>query len=134
MANCIIVDSNGGGVYSPGETLTLQTGGNRLLYTGILSSGTKDIYFSIPLPRELTNVTSATISTLLLNIRSSLGGYLGESSWLTGGWDPSTLSKLYAYIVQPNMLSIRLYKSDGWGGTNNTTVVVAVMKLEVTFE
>ena len=69
----------------------------------------------------------------MINIRSSLGGYLGKTSWVTSGWDAASLATITGYAVAPNILTIKLIKSDGWGQTNNTTVVVSVASLSITF-
>ena len=80
MSQCNIIHSNGGG-YTSGTSLVLTpSNGNLLNYPGTLSSDATAIFFSIPLPHIFSNITSVTISNLMINIRSSLGGYLGKTS------------------------------------------------------
>ena len=86
MSQCNIIHSNGGGGYTPGTSLVLApSNGNLLNYPGTLSSDATAIFFSIPLPHNFSNITSVTVSNLMINIRSSLGGYLGKTSWVTTG-------------------------------------------------
>lgn len=69
-----------------GDTITIST---NQCYTGYVSSDSKAITFSVPLPKWLpSNVSGVTINSVKLNIRKVAGGYIGgSSSFVSGGFE-----------------------------------------------
>ena len=69
-----------------GETININT---NQCYTGYVSSDSKAITFSVPLPKWLpSNMSGVTINSVKLNIRKVAGGYIGgSSSFVSGGFE-----------------------------------------------
>lgn len=77
---------NLGLIAAVGETIDINT---NQCYTGYVSSSTKAITFSVPLPKWLpSNAASVTVNSLKMNIRKVGGGYIGgSSSFVSGGFE-----------------------------------------------
>lgn len=77
---------NLGLIASVGEVININT---NQCYTGYISSSTKAITFSVPLPKWLpSNAASITVNSLRMNIRKVGGGYIGgSSSFVSGGFE-----------------------------------------------
>lgn len=69
-----------------GETIDINT---NQCYTGYVSSDSKAVTFSVPLPKWLpSNTASVTVNSLKMNIRKVAGGYIGGSSiFVSGGFE-----------------------------------------------
>ena len=76
---------NLGLIASVGEVIDINT---NQCYTGYISSDTRAITFSVPLPKWLpSNASSVTVNSLKMNIRKVGGGYIGgSSSFVSGGF------------------------------------------------
>ena len=77
---------NLGLIAAVGETIDINT---NQCYTGYVSSSSKAITFSVPLPKWLpSNAASVTVNSLKMNIRKVAGGYIGGSSaFVSGGFE-----------------------------------------------
>lgn len=64
--------------YAPGDSVDLTYN----TFAGFLTSGSKDIYFFIPVRKDVVGVTGATISGIF-TIRHSDGGYIGSGNGQT---------------------------------------------------
>lgn len=125
--------------YSPGDSLELVGDGstnysNRLMAGGMYTSSGKEVWFSIPTPKNMINVTP-NLATLRVNVRKVSGGYLYTNAYVTGGYDVLNDSNLTVTCTKSidNMLTIEIQSTAGQGETNNTPVIVAVENLLVNF-
>ena len=105
--------------------------------TGYVSSSTSGIYFEIPLPKFLTDVTGATITAMH-------GGVRGISGYVDGLQNNSNLKssnyRVTASVDNPNTLYVSVVKINSQGSatalsnvTNNTPVSVALNSISITF-
>ena len=126
-------------VYSAGDKFevvgdTTTNYANRLIVDGFISNSSKEIWFSVPMPKSMANVTP-TVNILKLNVRSVTGTYLLNSSYVAGGVDvlsDSTITTTAAKSTD-NMLTIELQSTTAWNTTNNTPIAVAIENIEVDF-
>lgn len=125
--------------YSEGDSLELvgdssTNYSNRLMAGGMYTSSGKEVWFSIPTPKSMVNVTPS-LATLRVNVRKVSGGYLYTNAYTAGGYDvlnDSNLTVICAKSID-NMLTIEIQSTAGQGETNNTPVIVAVENLLVNF-
>lgn len=98
--------------------------------TGYVSSSTKGMYFEIPLPKFLTDVSSATITAMT-------GGVRGISGYVNGLTNGSNLKSGYtvtASVDNPNTLYVSVVSSSTLSNvTNNTPISVALNSISITF-
>lgn len=98
--------------------------------TGYVSSSTKGMYFEIPLPKFLTDVSSATITAMH-------GGVRGVSGYVNGLTNGSNLKSGYtvtASVDNPNTLYVSVVSSSTLSNvTNNTPISVALNSISITF-
>lgn len=118
--------------YQPNDVVSeSDTGVIKNVLNGYITSGSADMQVTIPLAKRLDNITSATITKMVVNGRC-------QGSYLTGldgtGGDLATLSTNITVHIskETNSLSILFNKSGGWGGTNNSTVSLAVKEYSIT--
>ena len=116
--------------YANGDTFVNS---NYMSSTGYISSGQKELTFTIVLPKLMTNITSVTVNKLECLLRG-VGGYVNGSANLNYvGQSGYTIN---TYIGAPNMVTISVIKSTAFSSsTNNTPVNVAfvVGGLQLTF-
>lgn len=111
----------------------VYTNSNYISSTGYISSGQKELTFTIIVPKLLTNITSVTVNKLSCLLRG-IAGYVNGSSNIdyasTSGYTINT------YIGAPNAVTISIIKSSAYSSSTNNTVVNAafvVNGLELTF-
>lgn len=115
--------------YQPGETVTFGAINQRFIESGFLSSGSQSIYFDINTDKRLDNITNLTISELRLQIRHPDGGYLGSNRYYEGGQNFLTSDNVVTVAkASNNKIHIVIYKSTGFGFTNNVPLSIAVEK------
>lgn len=107
---------------------------NRLVIDGFISNSQKEVWFSVPMPKSMSDVTPS-ISVLKLNIRTTNGTYLLNSSYVAGGYDVVGDSAIAIIAVKStdNMLTIELQRSSSWTATNNTPLAIAIENMTIDF-
>lgn len=118
------------------EILTLNSSStNRMILSGMLTNSAKEFWFTIPMPKNMANVTPS-LSVLKVNVRKANGGYLLSSSIVSGGYDVLNDSNMTVTCVKSlnNLLTIEVANTTAWSDvTNNTPVVVTIENLQVNF-
>ena len=117
---------NLGLIAAVGETIDINT---NQCYTGYVSSNSKAITFSVPLPKWLpSNAASVTVNSLKMNIRKVAGGYIGGSStFVSGGFEyigntNYTVSAEISAACRHMILVTLTNKTTGMDVVNNTPV------------
>ena len=104
----------------PGDTITLK---NTLTYTGIITSSTSSIRFTIPFSKSLAKIKKVEIfgNFVLRGIK----GYIDESNTNTITIDSNLGStyKLTCYIGTDNSVLADIRKSSAYDNTQNNTIV-----------
>lgn len=101
---------------------------------GRVSNSQKELRFSVTLPQFAVGLTP-TVTTCKLNVRTSDGGYLLTSAYVSGGYDvmaDSTLT-VSCYLSSANLLTIDIDRNAAWSVTNNTPQTVDIVDLIVEF-
>lgn len=126
---------NLGLIASVGEVINIST---NQCYTGYISSSTKAITFSVPLPKWLpSNAASVTVNSLKMNIRKVGGGYIGgSSSFVSGGFEYVGNSN-YTVSVEissacRHMILVTLTNKAAAMDTQNNTPVSLVGTVKIT--
>ena len=115
--------------YQPGDTY--ETTDYRMTYAGHISSGTKNIFFTVPLPKRLDKISSITVNKLTLAIRTPAGGYVVETD--TDFLTDSNVSSISTF-KEGNCLIVAIYGTNAWtNATNNTPLSIAPTDFKVTF-
>ena len=116
----------GGLIAAVGEVINIST---NQCYTGYVSSNSKAITFSVPLPKWLpSNAASVTVNSLKMNIRKVAGGYIGGSStFVSGGFEyigntNYTVSAEISAACRHMILVTLTNKTTGMDVVNNTPV------------
>ena len=118
--------------YKAGDTYTVS---GRIVDNGYISNSTKQINFTITLPKSMANVT-AQLTDLRLNARHSNGGYVFGSGYVTNGYNVLTDSSLTVTILTQadDFLTIQIESATAFSGvTNNTPVSVSMENLTISF-
>ena len=128
---------NLGMIASVGEVINIST---NQCYTGYISSNTKAITFSVPLPKWLpSNAASVTVNSLKMNIRKVGGGYIGgSSSFVSGGFEYVGNSN-YTVSVEissacRHMILVTLTNNAAAMDTQNNTPVSLVGTVKITIK
>lgn len=128
---------NLGMIASVGEVINIST---NQCYTGYISSSTKAITFSVPLPKWLpSNAASVTVDSLKMNIRKVGGGYIGgSSSFVSGGFEYVGNSN-YTVSVEissacRHMILVTLTNKVAAMDTQNNTPVSLVGTVKITIK
>ena len=100
---------------------------------GSITSSSKDLQFSIVVPKSLKNIKSFTINSLHITARG-INGYItginGNSIYVSD----SDISYNNSSIATENILNIRLARNEVFGNvTNNTPVSIAINSAKITF-
>lgn len=114
--------------FKDGDTITFS--GDTPLWTGHVTSGLRNIRFTIPVGKSLDNINSITINTMVLNIRTTSGNYTpaGSTNFLSGYTITPYLHK------EINAISILIVSSTNFpNATNNTPCAVSPMNMSITF-
>lgn len=126
---------NLGLIASVGEVININT---NQCYTGYISSSTKAITFSVPLPKWLpSNAASVTVNSLRMNIRKVEGGYIGgSSSFVSGGFEYVGNSNYTVSVeISPacrHMILVTLTNKVAAMDTQNNTPVSLVGTVKIT--
>ena len=118
--------------YKAGDTYTVS---GRIVDNGYISNSTKQINFTITLPKSMANVT-AQLTDLRLNARHSNGGYVFGSGYVTNGYNVLTDSSLTVTILTQadDFLTIQIESATAFSGvTNNTPVSISMENLTISF-
>jgi len=101
---------------------------------GRVSNSQKELRFTVPLPQYAVGLTP-TITTCKLNVRTSDGGYLLASAYVSGGYDVMSDSNLTVscYLSSANLLTIDIDRNAAWSVTNNTPQTVDIVDLVIEF-
>lgn len=100
--------------YQVNDTIVL----NNMIFTGLLTNASKDIQFFIPLPKDLSNITSASLSVdTSWEVRHPSGGYILSSASLAS-FGTVTFTKCSTGIF------VIARKSAATSFTNNIPLVV----------
>ena len=101
---------------------------------GRVSNSQKELRFSVSLPQYAIGLTP-TITTCKLNVRTSDGGYLLASAYVSGGYDVMSDSDLTVncYLSSANLLTIDIDRNTAWSVTNNTPQTVDIVDLIIEF-
>lgn len=118
--------------YKAGDTYTVS---GRIVDNGYISNSTKQINFTITLPKSMANVT-AQLTDLRLNARHANGGYVFGSGYVTNGYNVLTDSSLTVTILTKadDFLTIQIESATAFSGvTNNTPVSISMENLTISF-
>ncbi len=118
--------------YKAGDAYTVS---GRIVDNGYISNSTKQINFTITLPKSMANVT-AQLTDLRLNARHSNGGYVFGSGYVTNGYNVLTDSSLTVTILTQadDFLTIQIESATAFSGvTNNTPVSISMENLTISF-
>lgn len=101
---------------------------------GRVSNSQKELRFSVPLPKYAVGLTP-TVTTCKLNVRTSDGGYLLSSAYVSGGYDVLGDSDLTVscYLSSANLITIDIDRNTAWSVTNNTPQTVDIVDLVIEF-
>lgn len=101
---------------------------------GRVSNSQKELKFSVPLPQYAVGLTP-TITTCKLNVRTSDGGYLLASAYVSGGYDVMSDSDLTVscYLSSANLITIDIDRNAAWSVTNNTPQTIDIVDLIIEF-
>lgn len=92
---------------------------------GCITSGQKQLRFTIFTPKLLTNISSIVVNNAKLTARHVDGGYLLDAQDVT--------SRLEAYKAGDNTIYLVYISSSAMSTTNNTPVAVEINNLKLTF-
>lgn len=107
--------------YKTGDTYTIP---GQLYVSGALFGSSKNVAFSIFLPKSLDNISSVEISGVNVAVRITSGGY-----WVNGDISNSNVS---VAAFDKNIVTISITNNTA-SGTNNTPCNVYIRRLTLTF-
>lgn len=116
--------------YSSGETFTIS---DKLYCHGLLLYN--EVFFTIPLPKNVTNVTPS-ITTLKLNACKNSSGFLfSGGSYTTGGLDVLNENGLTITVSKAtsNQLLVKIHSNAAFLETNMTQVIVELNDVNINF-
>lgn len=108
--------------YKDGDTVEL----NYHTVGGSITGGSKDLQFSLVVPKSLKNISSFTIDNLSVVVRG-INGYITGINGNKISVSDSDITYSNSNIASENVLNIRLARSAVYGNvTNNTPVGIAI--------
>ena len=111
--------------YKSGDTIT-----GTFQIAGYVTSGTKDLYFMIYLPKSMANISSITVSGGSFNVRTTNGAYLNGGAF---NYNASGITTT-AFNNTDNAVSILVRSTNTYTNvSNNTPVAGAVSGLTLEF-
>lgn len=122
--------------YSSGDTVSVSNFNT----SGFTTEQNTELYFSVPLPKSLEDISSINVTDMRLNVRytSSDGyGYTLATAWVDGGYNilaDSTITVTYDINTGVNAATFFLKKPSGYLGTNNFPQSVEIVSLKFTCE
>ena len=117
--------------YKSGDAYSVS---GRIVDNGYISDSSKQINFTIILPKSMKNVTP-TITDLKVNGRHVGGGYIFSSGYVTAGYDVLNDSSITVSILskEDDYLTIQLARSTAWSVTNNTPISMSIESMTISF-
>lgn len=116
--------------YKAGDTYTVN---GRIVDNGYISDSSKQINFSLTLPKSMANVTP-TITTLKVNARHVGGGYIFSNGYVNAGYDILSDSNITVNLTkEDDYITVTLQSTTAWSVTNNTPISMSLEQLEITF-
>lgn len=85
---------------------------------GLITNSSRNLCFSVILPKSLQNVSSVSVSNSRVWVRHVGGGYLLNNQALTDG------GTVTVGIPGDNIVSITVSRSSAWSATNNTPIAL----------
>lgn len=125
------VDIIGALFYRSGDKYKVNS---RIVDNGYISNSSKQINFTITLPKSMANVTPS-ITDLKVNVRHVGGGYVFTNSYIAAGYDLLADSNLTVSIFssEDDFISVLVESTQALGVTNNTPISISVESLEISF-
>ena len=119
-----------------GETFSYGNNSQDTNYAcnGYLTSSKTYIEFTVHTPKQLTNVSSATIPLFYANLRAANGKYLNpEGSYVTGGENMLSLCSCTPRKSGPNSFLVEMIKKSGSfsEGENNAPITLEIFRLQL---
>jgi hypothetical protein len=108
--------------YKDGDTYVLSSS---TYFGGQISGGSKEVLFSIPLPKRLNKIKGITVNSYDITVRSNNGGYAANR--ITSGFTVMVNQR------QDNLISFVFTWSEALSATNNSPCGVALYNLSLTF-
>ena len=124
------IDIIGALFYRSGDTYKVN---GRIVDNGYISDSSKQINFSITVPKSMANVTP-TITELKVNARHVGGGYVFSSGYVSAGYDVLADSNITVNLTkEDDYITIVLQATTAYSVTNNTPISISMESLEITF-
>ena len=117
--------------YQSGDTYNVN---GRIVDNGYISDSSKQINFTVTLPKSMKNVTP-TITKLKVNGRHVGGGYIFSNGYISAGYDVLNDSNINVSILskQDDFLTITLQATTSWNVTNNTPISMSIESMTISF-
>lgn len=116
--------------YFPGDKYTVN---GRIVDNGYISDSSKQINFSVTLPKNMQNVTPS-VTKLKVNGRHVGGGYIFSNSYVSAGYDILADPNLTVTLnKEDDYITIIIQSTTAWSVTNNTPVSISCESLEISF-
>ena len=116
--------------YYAGDTYSVS---GRIVDNGYISDSSKQINFSLTLPKSMANVTP-TITELKVNARHVGGGYVFSSGYVSAGYDILSDSNITVNLTkEDDYITVTLQSTTAWSVTNNTPISMSLESLVITF-
>ena len=104
--------------FQSGETITISG-----RFTGIMTSGSTSMQFSVVLPKSLANITSARVTNIVGGIRISTGGYAdNHGDGVT--WSDVSGITLSTGMYKDYYMTFNINKDTSFKQNGTTTAVV----------
>lgn len=117
--------------YKSGDEIELGANGGYII-NGFLSNSSQDVFFVVPVPKRLDNITSLTLDNLNVRIRG-IGGYLNNQS----NYVEYTTTAGYSFgigIASDNAIRIGMSKSSAFSNATNNTPVSIQGYIKITLQ
>lgn len=111
--------------YKAGDTYLTST---IIVAGGYVTSGKKQLWFSVTLPKRLDNITKVNITSLDISVRSVTGTYILDNQSL-----PTSSMGVEIRIADNNTITLVVSKTSDFYQTNNTPIGVQINTLELSF-
>ena len=116
--------------YQAGDVYSVS---GRIVDNGYISDSSKQINFSLTLPKSMANVTP-TITELKVNARHVGGGYVFSSGYVNTGYDILSDSNITVNLTkEDDYITVTLQSTTAWSVTNNTPISISMESLKITF-
>lgn len=116
--------------YQAGDVYSVS---GRIVDNGYISDSSKQINFSLTLPKSMANVTP-TITELKVNARHVGGGYVFSNGYVSAGYDILSDSNITVNLTkEEDYITVTLQSTTAWSVTNNTPISMSLESLEITF-